>query len=220
MARARRDGTDDRTGVLRMADVAKLPQRECDPEAGGNFAVDVRDPVLARAFAYVGSHAGWVHIRNDDCAAVHVCDSVAASPRTRPAPLTVLAVDAAPWPATVGLRAIAAGAVQAIVSTDEPDDLVAALESVTAGRVMIPLPVVERSMSMPELSERQVAMIAEVVAGQPNARIAQHLHISTGSVKRELAELYRVFDVANRVELSVVGARLGLNSGNPVTTGR
>lgn len=59
------------------------------------------------------------------------------------------------------------------------------------------------------LTERQSAIVDGVRAGRSNREIATDLHVSVGTVKADLAQLYRVFGVSDRDALAALidGAR-------------
>lgn len=62
---------------------------------------------------------------------------------------------------------------------------------------------------MPDLTERQVAIVGAVISGQPTREIAKGLYLSDASIKRELATLFRSFGADNRLALAALGTSLG-----------
>lgn len=62
----------------------------------------------------------------------------------------------------------------------------------------------------PTLTPREKEIVAEILAGSCNARIATKLHISEETVKRHLANIYAKLGVSNRLELAMfaVGNRV------------
>ncbi len=122
----------------------------------------------------------------------------------------VLVCEPTPHGARVALSAVAALMAAAVVCADDPADLVAALEGLTAGRVSIPLRVVDLAGQMPELTERQLAVLGAVAAGQSNGAIGRGLYLSAASVKRELAALYSAIGVTSRPSLAASAQVLGV----------
>jgi DNA-binding NarL/FixJ family response regulator len=175
---------------------------------GRTFTVSVRDVALHRALSYVGTAAGWSETVN--AASIMVTDSVAAAASATPAKV-VLVAEPTPFSSSSAVSAVIRSRhVDGVVAADEPDELASTLDAVAANRVVIPVPVLDRAATMPQLSERQLQVIAAVIVGRHNADIARELHLSPASVKRELADLYRCCGVANRTQLAAFGVELGL----------
>ncbi len=57
------------------------------------------------------------------------------------------------------------------------------------------------------LTGREMEIVAHIVAGSSNARIANDLHISEETVKRHLANIYPKVGVGNRLELAMFAVR-------------
>jgi two-component system, NarL family, nitrate/nitrite response regulator NarL len=55
----------------------------------------------------------------------------------------------------------------------------------------------------PKLTPREMEIVAEIMDGGCNARIAATLHISEETVKRHLANIYAKLGVSNRLELAM-----------------
>jgi DNA-binding NarL/FixJ family response regulator len=89
-----------------------------------------------------------------------------------------------------------------ILVTDRPDVEIRIGALIAPGGVsgQRPLPPSSHSLSA-NLSPRQQAIIAGVMAGHPNKRIAADIGMSEQMVKNVLTRLYRTFKVRNRVSL-------------------
>ena len=68
---------------------------------------------------------------------------------------------------------------------------------------------------MPHLSERQLAILRAVIAGQSNQEIARGLYLSLASVKREMGFVYVIMGVSGRSALTAQALGLGL-TGRPL----
>ncbi len=122
----------------------------------------------------------------------------------------VLICEPTPLSARRALDAVAELNASAVVLSDEPQGLAVALDSLSEGRMTLPLRVVELARRMPPLTERQLVILASVAAGQSNAEIARALALSTQSVKRELGIAYQLVGGSDRGELIDGAIALGL----------
>lgn len=113
------------------------------------------------------------------------------------------------------VSAIRAGARGYLVKTAEAGDLRMALSTVAAGGCYLhprvaALTLAELSQSAAgwaSLSAREAEVIRAVVEGLANAEIAQRLHVSLGTVKRDLAQLFTRLNLKDRAELVAEAAR-------------
>lgn len=89
-----------------------------------------------------------------------------------------------------------------ILVTDQPDveSRIGALVAPDGISGQKPLPAPSPALSV-NLSPRQKSIIAGVMAGHPNKRIAADIGMSEQMVKNVLTRLYRTFKVRNRVSL-------------------
>lgn len=166
--------------------------------------------MLAEALVATGRRAGWRPVVQRRCGEVLVTDRFAPRDVSGPAGEVVLVCDPTPVAARRALDGVAGLWVSAVACADVPDDLVAALEGIAAGRVSLPVRVVELAALLPSLTERQWAALDAVVAGRPNAEIARMLSVSSATVKRELCELYAALDASTRTELAARAVALGV----------
>ncbi len=174
------------------------------------FEVRVGSAMLAEALVATGRRAGWRPVVQRRSGEVLVTDRFAPRDVSGPAGDVVLVCDLTPVAARRALDGVAGLWVSAVACADVPDDLVAALEGITAGRVSLPVRVVELAALLPSLTERQWAALDAVVAGRPNAEIARMLSVSSATVKRELCELYAALDASTRTELAARAVTLGV----------
>jgi DNA-binding CsgD family transcriptional regulator len=173
------------------------------------YVIDVRDETTRRALLQVGSMAGWEARRTVAPGCHLVVDAVRAQPHDLAA-RTVLVVDATPFAADRGLSALVSGNVAAVMSGARPSGLVRALESLSCGWGGIPLELLSLAAAMPDLTERQLAVVGAVISGQPTHQIARGLYLSHASIKRELGLLFRSFGAENRIALAALGSQLGV----------
>lgn len=183
--------------------------RQLRTPASTEFCVTVRSETLHEALVHVGTRAGFDFRRTVGPGTCSVIDEPKAVIDTGAVPLAILVVEPSPCGAFMGIKALAAGTVSGVISSERPNDLAAALTSVHSGWALAPFEIVERAAKMPDLNERQTVIIGAILAGQPTRDIAKGLFLSDASVKRELAVLFRSFGAENRLELAAFGASLG-----------
>jgi two-component system, NarL family, nitrate/nitrite response regulator NarP len=109
--------------------------------------------------------------------------------------------------------------VRGYLLTNEPLDVI--VESIldVAGGVFRMSAVLERILTMRKssphellrgLTERERQVLTLVVGGYSNAQIAEKLHISLGTVKNHLKNIYKKLNVHTRVEAVLVALKHGL----------
>lgn len=108
------------------------------------------------------------------------------------------------------VRSVVAGMTAAALTTDELDRLTPVVAAVESGVKCLSPEVVRLSSQMPEVAERAHEVLALAATGASVAEMASQLHLSTATIKRELAELTDSFGVRSRVELILHARRLGL----------
>jgi two-component system, NarL family, nitrate/nitrite response regulator NarL len=114
--------------------------------------------------------------------------------------------------------ALAAGAHGVVPRGATPRQLVGPLHAIANGWTVTPAAVVrihtaraeerDRIWSGLDTDERELWL--KIAAGRTDPQIAEDLHVSTRTVKRHAAALFRRLDVANRVEAAALAGRLGL----------
>jgi DNA-binding NarL/FixJ family response regulator len=190
-------------------------QSEPEQRRETTFCVDVRDVTLRRALSYVGASVGWNEMSAADHASAVVHDTpptASAASNGTPDPIRILVVEPTPRAAAMAIDAIIAGHIRGVFTADRPDDLSETLTSALQGRTVIPTTLVQLGRTMPCLSERQVRIIEAVIDGKSNSQIASELFLSAASIKRELGELFKLFDITNRASLARCGNELGITS--------
>ena len=177
----------------------------------GEFSLDVRTETLARALAYVGQQSGWSERSSIGPTTCLVTDRVLAlDARDHVGWRRILVTDPSPFMCRRALNALSAGTVISVVLTDEPDGLADALDAVLAGRLSAPGRVIEQATRMPQLSDRQQAILSAVSAGQTNHQMGRALKLSDASIKRELSRLFQALRASNRLELGYRALQLGI----------
>ena len=177
------------------------------------FSLQVSGTTLRHALSFVGASGGLLERATVTEQTVVVCDSLRAATSPDTHRRRVLVVEPTPLAAQRSLRAITTGRAMAVFFADEPDDLLASVHAVAADRATVPRRVIDLAAAMPELTERQLAVLVGIASGRRNHEIARSLHLSAASVKRELAELFRSLGAQNRIEASVVCLQLGIRPG-------
>ncbi|MGH8792827.1 MAG: response regulator transcription factor [Stackebrandtia sp.] len=64
--------------------------------------------------------------------------------------------------------------------------------------------------SRPALSERQNSVLNGIASGHTDRRVAKDLHMSERTVRREIENMLRLFEVDTRIELAVAATASGL----------
>jgi len=175
----------------------------------GEFLVAVRSETLARALTFVGRAAGWVDADRLAPCDVVVVDSIDAL-RATESPYRILVIEPTPKACRGAVDEMMSGTAQAVVLADQPDQLANALRAVGAGNATAPSRAIELASAMPPLTDRQEVILRAILAGQTNKHLSRGLGLSPASIKRELTELYRHLDSANRLELAHRAMTLGL----------
>ncbi len=122
------------------------------------------------------------------------------------------------------LRAVSKMGIDAYLhKSSSAEELIAAIDAAVGHdprgddvMVSIPRGLLERMGEEPEgtLSERETEVVVLAARGLPNCRIAQELHISEGTVKRHLANVYEKMGVHSRTEAvrkALLEQRIGIH---------
>ena len=122
--------------------------------------------------------------------------------------------------ADVALAALRAGASAVLARQSEARELLAALEAVAAGLVVLdgslrdaPAPVTASSPGTARaeaLTARERQVLGMLASGLSNRRIAERLGISENTVKAHVAAVLAKLGAATRTEAVTLGVRLGL----------
>ena len=157
-----------------------------------------------------------MHIDATVTAAADAVRSVA-----RDAPGAKVIVVAAPADAEL-LGALAAGACGALADDAATDEIVAAIRTTAEGESVFS-PSISRALlrrlrltgdsHIPQLTARELDVLELVARGWDNARIADALYVSTGTVKHHISSILAKLDVENRTQAAVRGVQHGLIGG-------
>jgi DNA-binding NarL/FixJ family response regulator len=143
----------------------------------------------------------------DGVAATEVIGRMAAPPR-------VLILTTYDTDADI-LRAVEAGAAGYLLKDTPTDQLVAAVRAAAAGETVLAPLVAARLVTRlrsprPEVSPREVEVLAEVAAGLSNRAIARKLFVSEATVKSHLVHAFTKLGVDNRTAAVAAARSLGL----------
>ena len=178
--------------------VEVVPQR-------GTLVLEVSSVVVRLALLHVAEQAGWQRCGHEDrCRCVVVTDR----PPTGYA-RHVLVVRDVPADCQAGLDAVMEGRACSVVLWDEPETLATVFEALEHESVLVPRRVVELASSAPRLTPRQRSTLRLVSIGRSNDGIAAALHQSISTAKRDIAELFELFDAPNRAALICSASALG-----------
>jgi two-component system nitrate/nitrite response regulator NarL len=122
------------------------------------------------------------------------------------------------------VAALQAGVSGYLLKDMEPDDLVAALQSIIAGKTVVApeltgalaravrqepeTPAAQAAFS--DLTPREMEILCHLAGGQSNKVIAHELGISEGTVKLHVKSILRKLAVRSRVEAAVLAVEQGL----------
>jgi DNA-binding CsgD family transcriptional regulator len=177
------------------------------PNLRPSVFVDIRATTLRLAMAFAVEEAGWTLTLRAAEGAARVSDRLPlGSPEP---PLDVLVVPPTSSASRRAVDAFAAGIVRAVVPTTTPRDLPHALELVGRGLSVLPTAMVDAALGWPALRPRLEHTLHLVLRGCTNRHIAAATHQSEATVKRDVAELLRLFDAPNRLALAATATRLG-----------
>jgi DNA-binding NarL/FixJ family response regulator len=121
--------------------------------------------------------------------------------------------------ADVALAALRAGASAVLARQSDARELLAALEAVQAGLVVLdaavrdalaPAAAARVSALTEPLTDRERQVVAMLANGLSNRRIAERLAISENTVKAHVAAILAKFGATTRTEAVTIGVRLGL----------
>lgn len=121
--------------------------------------------------------------------------------------------------------ALGAGALGFLLKSDEPQQLISSVRALACGggafspRVARWLASREQTSQRIEkarkdltadLAPRQIELLTHIGHGLSNAQIGQAMHLSEGTVKQYVSQLFDALDVDNRVHAAVAAYRSGL----------
>ena len=127
------------------------------------------------------------------------------------------------------IEALRAGARGYLLKDMEPDELVAALRDINAGKTVVApnltqilAEVVQGKSAIPdmesspfdELTPRETEILGLLAEGQSNKVIARNLGISDGTVKLHVKAILRKLEVHSRVEAAVMAVEHGMRANN------
>jgi two-component system NarL family response regulator len=110
-------------------------------------------------------------------------------------------------------RALRAGAKAYLVKDVSPQDLVACVRAVHAGRTWVSPKVAAKLVARVtnvHLTQRELTVLRLLAAGNSNREIAESLGITDGTVKIHVAHLFAKLDVSSRTEAIATALRRGL----------
>ncbi len=103
-----------------------------------------------------------------------------------------------------------AGAWGYVLKDEAPDQLLAAITSVAAGKRYFPHGIPQETEDMPPLTEREREVLQLIAEGKKNAEIAQIMSRSLHTVRNHRARLMRKLGAHSATELVEAAERLGL----------
>lgn len=134
--------------------------------------------------------------------------------------LAVVVMSAADEPEDIQ-RIIAYGALGYITKSSSSQLILSALQLVMAGGVYVPTPSlferktpgkarIDPNQKLAALTQRQLSVLQELVAGKSNHQIASTLQVTEGTIKIHLTSIFRILNVSNRTEALLAAQRMGI----------
>ena len=112
-------------------------------------------------------------------------------------------------------RGLRAGAKGYVLKDADPDQLFAAIRTVSGGKKYIPATVgakLAERMDNPELSDRELEVVRLIVAGKSNQEISAVLQISESTVKFHVNKLLIKLGVKDRTQTAIAALKRGIAS--------
>jgi DNA-binding NarL/FixJ family response regulator len=110
-------------------------------------------------------------------------------------------------------RALRAGASGVLFKTDPPQEMIAVIRQVHAGKKSVPPAAAARlaeHLGDEQLTNREVEVLSHVAGGNRNRDIGQRLFISEDTVKRHLSQIMQKLGASDRTEAITIAARRGI----------
>jgi DNA-binding NarL/FixJ family response regulator len=110
-------------------------------------------------------------------------------------------------------RALEAGARGYLLKNMPPDELVDVIRQVHAGKKRVPAEVaaqIAEHMGEEDLTDREVEVLRQVVAGHRNRDIGEHLFISEETVKTHLKHILEKLGARDRTQAVAIAVRRGI----------
>lgn len=110
-------------------------------------------------------------------------------------------------------RGLQAGAKGYLLKNAEPDEVLAAVRAVAAGKKYIPLHVgakLAERMGNPQLSDREHEVIRLIATGKSNYEISTTLHISQSTVKFHVNNILSKLGVNDRTQAALAALKRGI----------
>jgi two-component system, NarL family, response regulator len=110
-------------------------------------------------------------------------------------------------------RALRAGAKGYLLKDATFDEIVGCVRDVHAGKTSVPAAVATKlaeRVGSPELTAREVEVLALLADGRSNKEIAAHLHVSEETVKTHVKHVLEKLGVVDRTQAAMVALKRGL----------
>ena len=110
-------------------------------------------------------------------------------------------------------RATQSGAQSSLLKDTPEDELIATIRAVHLGKGTLPQRVAEQLAARrqrPDLSQRELDVLQQLVNGRTNKEIAAHLFISEDTVKSHVKALFSKLQVKDRTDAVITALRHGI----------
>lgn len=173
-------------------------------ESSPTIGLDVADNQLAGAIERVLKAAGWTVSRGGELC---VTDSALTT-----APAAVAVVRPEPAACAAAVNRTTAGVLLGAVCVDELEMLPRLVEAVTRDLAALTPRVLAVAADAPPLTSRQLEVLRELLLQKSNREIADAVHVSEATVKRELTEIGDALGASTRIGIATAAYALGFRA--------
>lgn len=114
-------------------------------------------------------------------------------------------------------RSLRAGAMGYLLKDSPYDEIAAAVRAVYRGKRHFPSRITDKlaeRLAMPDLSEREIAVLRLMASGLSNKEIAAELSVAVGTVKYHVNSILAKLNADDRTQAVIIGVRKGLTELN------
>lgn len=165
------------------------------------LGLDIADAQVRVAIERILNAAGWTVGRGTS-----LC--VTDSPLTT-APAAVAVVRPEPVACAAAVNRAISGALRGALCVDELDHLQSLVDSVVRGLTALSPRVLGLAAAAPQLTARQIEVLRVLLLQRSNREIADAVHVSEATVKRELTEIGKALSASTRSGIATAAYALG-----------
>ena len=173
-------------------------------ESSPSLGLDVADAQVRHLIERTLNAAGWTVGRGGSLC---VTDSALTT-----APAAVAVVRPEPAACAAAVNRTVAGALLGAVCVDELDHLPRLVDAVLRDLTALTPRVLAVAAEAPPLTARQLDVLRELLLQKSNREIAEAVHLSEATVKRELNEIGKALGASTRIGIAPAAYALGFRA--------